>query len=194
MTGVIPCKVVLLGNSAVGKTSIVTRWMTGTYQHLANPTIGANQQRKRVPVDGTEVDLQLWDTAGQEQFESLVPLYARSASAVILTASITDRSSFENLSHWKEMLSPTSGDLPPIVIAANKIDLRASAEITDDEIETEYGGGRFAGLFFVSALTGEGIENLFLFAGQVAYRFAIGNKAPAESAFGARNTDGQRCC
>jgi small GTP-binding protein len=187
------CKVVLLGDSGVGKTSLVNRWMTGTYQRVTNPTIGANHQRKRVIVDNAEVDLLIWDTAGQEQFQPLAPLYARSASVAILTASIADRRSFENLSQWTEILSSPSGELPPIVLAVNKIDLRESAKITNDEVESEY-GGQFAGLFFVSALTAEGIENLFQFAAQAGYRFAVANKAGSENALDGKDTGGFGCC
>jgi small GTP-binding protein len=168
-------KAVLLGDSGVGKTSIVTRWTTGVHQRIANPTIGANHQRKRVVVDDREIDLFIWDTAGQEQFHSLTPLYARSACVAILTASITDRASFQNVGHWVEILTSATEELPPIVLAANKIDLRENAQITDEEIEADY-RSKFDGLFFVSAVTDEGISNLFSYAAQLGYRFAMASR------------------
>jgi 50S ribosomal subunit-associated GTPase HflX len=111
----------------------------------------------------------------------------------ILTASITDRRSFENLSQWTKILSSPTGELPPVVLAVNEIDPRESAKVTNDEVETEY-GGQFAGLFFVSALTAEGIENLFMFAAQVGYRFAIANRAGSETALDGKDTGGFQCC
>jgi small GTP-binding protein len=190
MTVALMCKVVLLGDSGVGKTSILTRWMTGAYQRTTNPNVGASHECKSVVVGETPVDLLLWDTAGQEQFHALAPLYARSASVAILTASITDRRSFESLPQWAEILGSANGEVPPLVLAVNKTDLRASATITDDEVEAEF-GGQFAGVFFVSALTGEGIENLFLFAAQVGHRFAVAHQAGSEPAPEASDA---RCC
>jgi small GTP-binding protein len=173
-------KAVLLGDSGVGKTSIVTRWTTGMYQRIANPTVGANHQRKRVVVDEKEVDLFIWDTAGQEQFQSLTPLYARSACVAILTASIVSQDSFDNLSQWIDVLSSATDELPPIVLAVNKMDLRESARLTEEKIESTY-VSKFDGHFFVSALTGEGIDNLFQFAAQLGYRFAIANRNTTET-------------
>jgi small GTP-binding protein len=188
-------KAVLLGDSGVGKTSIVTRWTTGVHQKISNPTIGANHQRKRVVIDDRDIDLFIWDTAGQEQFQSLTPLYARSACVAILTASVTDRKSFENVGHWVEILSSATDELPPIVLAANKIDLRESAQITDEEIEAEY-RSKFAGLFFVSAVTDEGINNLFAFAAQLGYRFAMTNRGAPASRLDEKNGEEGRggCC
>jgi small GTP-binding protein len=80
-------KAVLLGDSGVGKTSMVARLMASSPQQIANPTVGAAHYRKRVVIEDREVDLWIWDTAGQERFRSLTPLYARSAYVAIVTAS-----------------------------------------------------------------------------------------------------------
>jgi small GTP-binding protein len=184
-------KTVLLGDSGVGKTSIVARWTTGVYHRIANPTVGASHHRKRVVVDDTEVDLFVWDTAGQEQFQSLTPLYARSACVAILTASMTDQHSLENLAQWSEVLSAAAEAPPPVILAVNKVDLRESAQTTEDAIASKY-GRRFAGQFFVSALTGEGVDNLFLYAAQLGYRFALANRAP-ESVLSAGGAGGGVC-
>jgi small GTP-binding protein len=185
-------KAVLLGDSGVGKTSIVTRWTTGMYQRISNPTVGANHQRKRIVVDDNEVDLFIWDTAGQEQFQSLTPLYARSACVAILTASIVDQDSFDNLAQWTDILGSATDEVPPIVLAVNKCDLRESARMTDEKIETTY-ATKFAGHFFVSALTGEGIDNLFMFAAQLGYRYALANRGNAESVLNEGTHNGSNC-
>jgi small GTP-binding protein len=173
-------KTVLLGDSGVGKTSIVTRWTTGVYQRLLHPTVGACHQRKRVVIGDAEVELFIWDTAGQEQFQSLTPLYARSACVAILTASITDARSFENLAQWAEILSSATEEIPPVVLAVNKTDLRESAHISEDEITAKY-APQYAAHFFVSALTGEGIDNLFMHAAQLGYQFALANRGTPDS-------------
>jgi small GTP-binding protein len=158
-----------------------------------NPTIGANHQQKRVVLDDREIDLFIWDTAGQEQFRSLTPLYARSACVAILTISITDRRSFDNIDRWVDILTTSTEDIPPIVVAANKIDLRGNAELSNEEIENEC-RSRFAGLFFVSALTDEGINNLFTFAAQVGYRFAVAHRRAPESKLDEKPSETGGCC
>jgi small GTP-binding protein len=189
----ITCKAVLLGDSGVGKTSLVTRWTTGAYQRIANPTIGANHQRKRVVVDRHEVDLFIWDTAGQEQFQSLTPLYARSSAVAILTASMIDRNSFDNLSQWTDILSSSTSELPPIVLAVNKIDLRASAKISEEEVESVY-RSKFSGLFLVSAVTGEGVDDLFRYATHAAYQFVSSNHVDRQVLINKENDDQSGCC
>jgi small GTP-binding protein len=168
-------KAVILGDSGVGKTSIVTRWMTGVFSCRDSPTIGANHQTKSVMLDGHEVEMFLWDTAGQEQFRSLTPLYVRSSSVAILTASITDRISFENLNVWIQTLLSSTDSTPPIILAVNKIDLTDAMELTQEEIDDKY-RDRFAGLFFVSALQDVEIDNLFMAAAQAGYKFTLENR------------------
>lgn len=171
-------KAVLLGDSGVGKTSLVTQWITGTYQRNTNPTVGANHQRKRVTIDNREVDIFLWDTAGQEQFQALTPLYARSASVAVLTTSVIDTTSFDSIDRWLELLSTATEDKPPVVLVVNKIDLMDEAEISRESIEEKF-TGKFDGIFFVSAATGEEVNNMFMFAAEAGYRFSADmNVAP----------------
>ncbi|OHT14856.1 small GTP-binding protein [Tritrichomonas foetus] len=167
-------KAVILGDSGVGKTSLVTRWTTGSYQSNTNPTVGANHQRKRVILEDQEVDLFLWDTAGQEQFQALTPLYSRSSSVAIMTCSITDSASFASIDKWFELLNSSTEEIPPVVLAVNKIDIQNENSPTEDKIVSEY-GERFAGVFFVSAVTNEGVDNLFNFAAEQGYKFTVTN-------------------
>ena len=163
-------KTVILGNSGVGKTSLVTRWTTGSYHTSTNPTVGANHQRKRVVLGNEEVDMFLWDTAGQEQFKALTPLYARSSSVAILTVAITDTASFDNIDMWLELLNSSTEEMPPVVMAVNKIDLEDETTISRNKIWEDY-HEKFAGIFYVSAMTDEGVDNMFNFVAQKGYEF-----------------------
>jgi small GTP-binding protein len=163
-------KAVLLGDSGVGKTSLLTRWTSGRYLKTTVPTVGATHHRRQILLDGDEVDLFLWDTAGQEQFQALTPLYARWSSVAILVASIVDPRSFQSVDKWISLLESANDQVPPVVLAANKVDLKGDGARSVDELATEF-GGRFAGVFFVSAATGEEVENLFSFAALTGYRF-----------------------
>lgn len=167
-------KAVILGGTGVGKTALVTRWTTGTYSSVNHPTIGANHQRKRVTIDNQEVDIFLWDTAGQEQFQALTPLYARSSCAAILTTAINNMDSFTNIDKWIELLNTSTDESPPIILAVNKIDLETDNVMTHDKIITDY-ENKFAGIFFVSAATNEGVDNLFNATAQKGFEFAKAN-------------------
>jgi small GTP-binding protein len=168
-------KAVLLGDSGVGKTSLITRWCHRSYQTDTNLTIGAAHQRKRIVLDAEEIDLFIWDTGGQEQFQSLTPLYARASVVAILVASIAEPQSLQNLDRWISLLGYANSELPPVVLAVNKIDLREFASLTVEQIQQEY-SNKFSGLFFVSAATNEEVDNLFMFAAQAGYQFLLANR------------------
>jgi small GTP-binding protein len=163
------CKIVLLGNSGVGKTSIVMRWASGTYQVDVHSTVGANHQRKTISLGDSDLDIYVWDTAGQEQFQALTPLYARSAAAAIIVASTDDIASFTAIEDWIELIDSSCENRPPIVLAVNKTDLTHSV-LAQEEIDTQY-QPKFSSIFYVSAKTGEFIDGLFLSAGQLGYEF-----------------------
>jgi predicted GTPase len=90
--------------------------------------------------------------------------------------SITGVAFFENIERWISLLSSANEELPPIVLAVNKIDLMEKAELPVEQIEHEY-FGRFTGFFLVSAVTGEQVNNLFMFAAQVGFRFTKQNQS-----------------
>ena len=164
------CKIVLLGNSGVGKTSLVMKWTSGTFHRSIKPTIGANHQRKAVQVNNEEIDLYIWDTAGQEQFQSLTPLYARSAACAVVVAAIDDRESFAALEEWLKLLTASCERVPPAILAVNKQDLADHAVYTQEEIEQNF-GSMFVGVFYVSASTGESVDTAFMQAAKSAYDF-----------------------
>ena len=171
-------KVVVLGNSGAGKTSIILRWISDQFARESKPTIGSNHQRKRVDLPEGPVDLFVWDTAGQEQFQALMPLYARSSALAIITASIVDEESFQAIPKWIETVNNSCDPCPPLLLAVNKIDLTENALYTTEEIQEKY-GEQFCGIFFVSALSGENIDNLFSSAALEASKFGKKNREPA---------------
>ena len=169
------CKVVILGNSGVGKTSLINRWTTGSWSTTVKPTIGANHQRKTVELENNNIDVFVWDTAGQEQFQSLTPLYARSAACAIITAAINDLQSFDSIQTWIDLLRNACETMPPLILAVNKIDMIDKAVMTQSDIETKY-GSFFSAVFFVSAQTGEAVDTTFQLAAQKGYEFNMGSQ------------------
>jgi small GTP-binding protein len=153
-------KIVILGNSGTGKTSLISRWLSNTFTANTKQTIGSNYERKRVALDGGEsIDLYLWDTAGQERFHSLMPLYTRACDLAVVTAAIDDIASFEAIPKWIELVALACEVLPPIVLAVNKHDLAQAAAMTVEEIHESY-NAQLTSIFFVSAKTGENCDPL----------------------------------
>jgi small GTP-binding protein len=188
-------KIVILGNSGCGKTAIILRWVSGTFPEASNPTIGSNHQRKRILLGPNRpVDLYVWDTAGQEQFQSLTPLYTRSASLAIVTVAIDDESSFNAIPRWITTVTSSCEVPPPVVLAVNKMDLRDSAVFTMDQVHTRW-DSEFAGIFFVSALTGESVDQLFEFAAGEAAKFSTSSTGTRpQTVADIAKVEGSGCC
>lgn len=118
-------KVIVLGNSGVGKTSIIYRHKYGTELTPYNATIGASYVNCEIGIKEHPVNLQIWDTAGQERFRCMVPMYMRNAVAAIVVYDITERKSFDDIDQWLKELERCSVGLEPTVrvLVGNKADL-----------------------------------------------------------------------
>uniref|UniRef100_A0A183T0E9 Ras and EF-hand domain-containing protein n=1 Tax=Schistocephalus solidus TaxID=70667 RepID=A0A183T0E9_SCHSO len=115
-------KVISIGNSGVGKTSILQMFVTGTFSQSAT-TIGVDVQVKPMKVDGTSVVLQLWDTAGQERYRSITTQYFRKADGVVLVYDLTSEMSFLQLRGWMQNVADGVDPGTPVMLLANKADL-----------------------------------------------------------------------
>jgi len=127
-------KVIILGDSSVGKTSLMNMYVNRKFNNQYKATIGADFLTKEVMVahngDQRLVTMQIWDTAGQERFQSLGVAFYRGADACILVFDLTAKKSFDNLDTWREEFLVQSGpaetDTFPFVVLGNKCDLRDS--------------------------------------------------------------------
>lgn len=120
-------KVIVLGDSGVGKTSLVTQYVHKRFINQYKATIGADFMSKELQVDDRLVTLQIWDTAGQERFQSLGVAFYRGADCCVLVYDVNVLKSFDNLENWhKEFLNqatPTEPDTFPFMLLGNKIDV-----------------------------------------------------------------------
>ncbi|AQZ10258.1 YPT7 (YML001W) [Zygosaccharomyces parabailii] len=120
-------KVIILGDSGVGKTSLMHRYVNDKYSQQYKATIGADFLTKEVTVDDKVATMQVWDTAGQERFQSLGVAFYRGADCCVLVYDVTNAKSFENIKTWRDeflvhanVLSPETF---PFVILGNKVDV-----------------------------------------------------------------------
>jgi len=130
----ISIKVVIVGNGAVGKSSMIQRYCRGIFTNSYKKTIGVDFLEKQLRIGGEEVRLMLWDTAGQEEFDAITKAYYRGAQACVVGFSTTDRLSFEAVRKWKKKVEDECGPVP-MVLVQNKIDLMHEAEVSPDEVE-----------------------------------------------------------
>jgi len=154
-------KIVVLGNSGVGKTSLLYRYVHGSYSTDQPNTIGAAFMTKRIFIDDWKVKFQIWDTAGQERFRSMTPMYYRAAAAAILVYDITSPESFEAVKEWVTELKTNVTDDIVIAIAGHKVDLEHSRRVSKNQA-TEFAKSCSAAVISeTSALNNNGIEELF---------------------------------
>ncbi|KAI0260523.1 P-loop containing nucleoside triphosphate hydrolase protein [Gloeopeniophorella convolvens] len=129
----IDAKIVVMGNTGVGKTSLLQRYTQGKFDPKnTTSTTGAFFVTKKVSVGGVKVRLQLWDTAGQERFRSMAPMYYRGANAALLLYDITNQASFEDVRGWLEELRKNCAAELLIYIVGAKADLAPHRQVSPD--------------------------------------------------------------
>jgi len=126
-------KIVLLGDSAVGKTSIINAYITRVFREQEASTVGAAYFTKLVEFDTNKVQIEIWDTAGQERFQTIAPMYYRKASGILLVYDITNRQSFERVKYWISEIESIGNPHCIIFLLGNKIDLEADREIPTED-------------------------------------------------------------
>ena len=154
-------KILILGDSTVGKTCFLTRYADNTFQENQMATLGVDYKLKNIKMeDGNIVKLQIWDTAGQDRFHSLTRNYFKGAHGIILLYDITTQSSFDNVSKWIKQIKEDASEKVVIILVGNKIDLEHKRAIPTEEGEKI--AEDFGLIFFeCSAKTGKNINEAF---------------------------------
>ena len=156
------CRVVLIGDSYVGKTCLVTRLVKQEFNKNTEDTIGAAFETYEATLaDGNKLKMQIWDTAGQEKYISLGPVYYRNASAGIFVYDVTESRTLDSLRVWVQKFRDTVGMDVPVFVVGNKADLdeRRKVDCKDGQGFADSVGAK---LFVeASALTGTNVVHLF---------------------------------
>jgi len=179
-------KVVLLGEGSVGKTSLLLRYVRNEFNEDHITTIQASFLSKKLTVEDTRVNLAIWDTAGQEKFHALGPIYYRDANGALLVYDITDRDSFDRVQNWVKELRKMLGDNIVLIIAGNKADLERRRVVSLEEAE-QYAASVGAKHLSTSAKQNKGVAELFL---HMTKELLKADKAQSGSDKGVPKSDG----
>ena len=153
-------KIIIVGNSNVGKTNIVTRYVKGEFSNEYMITIGMDFLTCNLELDNKIFKLRLWDTAGSEKFRSVTRGYYSNTCYALIVYDITDDSSFNSVKQWIEDVQSFANKDTNLVLVGNKVDLNNKRKISKEEgqnLATEYG----MDFYESSALTGENINDIF---------------------------------
>lgn len=184
-------KILLIGDSGVGKSCLLLRFADDTYTESYISTIGVDFKIRTIDLDGKTIKLQIWDTAGQERFRSVTRSYYRGAAGALLVYDITSRDSYNHISSWLADARSLANPDIVIILVGNKSDLEAEREVTFLE------ASRFAqenDLMFLetSALSGVGVSEVFLKCGrQILSKIDSGTLDPETMGSGVQHGDSQ---
>jgi len=167
-------KLILIGNSGVGKSCILQRYMKHTFQETYKCTIGVDFLMKSLIINGKTVKLQLWDTAGQEKYKSMVSSYYRGANVALIIFDLTNHISFDALPSWIENYYKNGPEQKNIILIGNKKDLEVERQVTQEEAETFAETNNMI-YFETSAKDGENIDYVFNYAAEKLLEFYSGN-------------------
>lgn len=166
-------KICLLGDTGVGKSSLVLRFVRDQYKENMESTIGASFMTKHLTVDGNTFVFQIWDTAGQEKYRALAPMYYRGAAAAIVVYDVTRETTFPTVKDWVTELNKNTSSTIVLAIAGNKCDLEDLREVSTDKAK-EYADDIGAIFAETSAVTAVNVQELFE---------SIARKLPAEDIY-----------
>ena len=157
----IPLKIMLLGNTAVGKTSFILKYTENTFQEVHLSTIGVDFRVKTITYENKNYKLSIYDTTGQERYKSLAFSLIKNVDGIILMYDVTDESTFKSVPNWIQSARDKKGENYPIILLGNKIDLADRRKVTTEEGE-EIAKKNGLDFFEISNKESVNIENAIL--------------------------------
>ena len=155
-------KILLLGDTSVGKTSLLIRYTDDKFDSDSLPTLGVDVRYKYLSLEKKKIRLDIWDSAGQERFKNLTKNYFHGANGIIFVFDISNKKTFETLKTWLIEVQKDVSDDVEMIFVGNKIDLNEKREVNFQLLEN-LGKKNNIECFETSAKTGEGVEEIFTY-------------------------------
>jgi len=157
-------KITVIGDPAVGKTSLISRYTKTSFQEQYIKTIGAQFSKHEFEIEGTQIKIFFWDIAGQDSFHFIRPTFYKGSNAAIIVFSLEDsdhgKTSFENINYWHDDFKKYCGD-KPIILFGNKVDLVDEESLDDTEVLKLINDRGIIDYYKTSAKTGERVKQAF---------------------------------
>ena len=163
-------KIIIIGDSGVGKSSLTLRATKNQFQDYYNATVGFEFFSQNIKMDDTIIKLQMWDTCGQEIYRSLISSFYKNSSLAMIMYSIEDEESFRHLDYWiKEIKNNSNPDIK-IILIGNKVDLEDKRTVSKEEEEKFAKENGIEEVYETSAKTGFNAKKIFCRAAQILYK------------------------
>ena len=156
------CQLLIVGDSYVGKTSILSRYANGTFNENYLSTLGLDSYSKDETINGKTIRVNVWDTAGQERYKALTKGFFRNAQGIMVVFDVTNQETFENVKYWIESIKTNIGseiEKTPIIIIGNKIDSEREFE---KDVAVKFCKEANYPYYETSAKTGENIDSTII--------------------------------
>eukprot|EP01118_Nematostelium_gracile_P015322 TRINITY_DN6118_c0_g1_i2.p1 TRINITY_DN6118_c0_g1~~TRINITY_DN6118_c0_g1_i2.p1 ORF type:complete len:206 (+),score=42.55 TRINITY_DN6118_c0_g1_i2:76-693(+) len=154
-------KILLIGDSGVGKSCLLTRFADGTFAESYVNTVGVDFKIRTVTLEGKTVKLQIWDTAGQERFRTITSSYYRGAHGIVVVYDVTDQISFKNVKQWLQEIDRYASEQVNKLLVGNKVDMKDKRVVDYDSAKTF--ANQLGGITYLetSAKQDQGVEQVF---------------------------------
>ena len=163
-------KVILLGDSGVGKSCLLIRGTRGIFSNIIGPTIGYEIMPLLMKIEDTIIKLQIWDTCGQETFRSIIRNYYRNSTLALIVYSIENENSFKNIEKWINDVKTNSSPDVIFFLIGNKTDLEKNRKVTKEMVDKFCRNNNIDFSLETSAKTGFNTENIFIEAAKMLYK------------------------
>jgi Ras-related protein Rab-1A len=187
-------KILVLGESGVGKSCLLVRFAENTFSDVFISTVGVDFKFRNVELDDKVIKLQVWDTAGQERFRTITSSFYRGAQGIILVYDVTDRKSFERVDVWVNQISTYAPAVVPVVLCGNKSDLVAKRVVDyfDAKAVADKHGWKY---FETSAKDGSNVKEAFVaLAAMILPRVSTPTKPQKTKQVNSNNGSGNGGC
>jgi len=182
-------KVVLCGNSGVGKTTIFQRIESGKVSEFSAPTVGSSYLNRTVMYQNRPINMSIWDTAGQDQFRTILPVYFRGSDYVIIVFDITSIDTYNAIENWAKLIKDTAPPYVKFSILGNKSDLDHKRTVDVDQVQQLVSLIGAQNYYEVSAKNGDGIDDFINYLAQCLGEASQTNSNPPTVQIGASTTD-----